>query len=390
MKPLSSSLRLQLVVFALVSASFTNVYLTQPVLPVLAEEFGAGMVLVSFSVSAVLFGIAIANLPFGSLSDRYPIRPLISVGGAMVATGGLIVAVTHSLPLLIAARFLQGLFIPALTTCLAAYLARSLPVERLNVVMGSYVSATVVGGLGGRLLGGWIHPPLHWRFAFVSAAVFIIVATLVALRWLSAQAARSPTERAQAGYLQILGRRDLAPVFACAAGGFAVFSTVFNYLPFRLSEPVFGLSTGLITLIYCVYVVGIGMGPLAGRGANRYGSGPVILVGVAILLGSLLLLLVPHLAAVLAGLIGLCAGFFAIHAAAVGTLNRSLTSGHGRANALYVLFYYGGGWLGITAAGVAYRYGGWQGAVCLAGVFLLAPAIAGVVELRTTRERTRS
>ena len=104
MKPLSSSLRLQLVVFALVSASFTNVYLTQPVLPVLAEEFGAGMVLVSFSVSAVLFGIAIANLPFGSLSDRYPIRPLISVGGAMVATGGLIVAVTHSLPLLCRGR----------------------------------------------------------------------------------------------------------------------------------------------------------------------------------------------------------------------------------------------------------------------------------------------
>ena len=26
--------------------------------------------------------------------------------------------------------------------------------------MGSYVSATVLGGLGGRLLGGWIHPPL--------------------------------------------------------------------------------------------------------------------------------------------------------------------------------------------------------------------------------------
>lgn len=377
-------------VFALVSASFTNVYLTQPVLPVLAEEFGAGMVLVSFSVSAVLFGIAIANLPFGLFSDRYPIRPLITVGGAMVATGGLIVALTNSLPLLIAARFLQGLFIPALTTCLAAYLAKSLPVERLNVVMGSYVSATVVGGLGGRLLGGWIHPPLHWRYAFVSAAVFIIVATLIALRCLPAQAARPRTEQAPVSYLEILGRKDLAPVFACAAGGFAVFSTVFNYLPFRLSEPVFGLSTGLITLIYCVYVVGIGIGPVAGRGANRFGSGPVILAGVAILLCSLLLLLVPRLAAVLAGLVGLCAGFFAIHAAAVGTLNRSLASGHGRANALYVLFYYAGGWLGITAAGVAYRYGGWRGAVCLASAFLLAPAIAGLVELRRAGERARS
>ena len=35
---------------------------------------------------------------------------------------------------------------PALTTCLAAYLSANLPLERLNVVMGSYVSATVAGG----------------------------------------------------------------------------------------------------------------------------------------------------------------------------------------------------------------------------------------------------
>jgi YNFM family putative membrane transporter len=34
-------------------------------------------------------------------------------------------------------------------------------VARLNVAMGAYVSATVVGGLGGRLLGGYLHPPLH-------------------------------------------------------------------------------------------------------------------------------------------------------------------------------------------------------------------------------------
>ena len=171
---------LQALVFSLVAAAISNVYITQPVLPVLQAEFGVSPSQASYTVSAVILGIALANLPFGWLSDRFPVRRLILVGGAVVAAAGLCCAATNSLALLVAARFVQGLFVPALTTCLAAYLSANLPLERLNVVMGSYVSATVAGGLGGRLLGGWIHPPLHWRYAFVTAAVLLIGATLLA------------------------------------------------------------------------------------------------------------------------------------------------------------------------------------------------------------------
>ena len=176
-------LRLQLVVFGLVSASFTHIYLTQPVLPVLQEEYGADPVLVSFSVSAVILGIAVSNLPFGFLADRLPIRPIVLTGGVCVALGALVCALTHNLWVLVVARFGQGIFIPALTSCLAAFLAKSLPPERLNVVMGAYVSATVLGGLGGRLLSGWVHPPQHWRYAFISAAVLLLIATFAA-SWL--------------------------------------------------------------------------------------------------------------------------------------------------------------------------------------------------------------
>ena len=122
--------RLKLIVFALVSASFSNVYITQPVLPVLQDEFGVDLVIVSITMSAVILGIALSNLPFGILIDRYPIQPIILVGGVMVAVAGLVCAFTPNLWVLIGARFVQGLFIPALTTCLAAYLARTLPLAR--------------------------------------------------------------------------------------------------------------------------------------------------------------------------------------------------------------------------------------------------------------------
>ncbi len=186
----------QALVFGLVAAALTTVYITQPVLPILQQEFGVNPSQASYTVSAVILGIALANLPFGMLADRFPVQRLILVGGAVVAACGFFCAATSSLPLLVGARFVQGLFVPALTTCLAAYLSTNLPLERLNVAMGSYVSATVAGGLGGRLLGGFIHPPLHWRYAFVTASLLVVAATLAAVRWLPAgQTPRGTTSR---------------------------------------------------------------------------------------------------------------------------------------------------------------------------------------------------
>lgn len=376
----SSYFRLQFIVFGLVSASFTNIYVTQPVLPVLQSEFSADMVLVSFSVSAVILGIAISNLPFGFLADRYPIHPIIFFGGVLVAAGGLVCAVTKDLWVLIGARFLQGIFIPPLTTCLAAYLAKTLPAARLNVVMGSYVSATVLGGLCGRLLGGWIHPPLHWRYAFMSASALTLMATFTAVRGLPRTSGETGQQHDSIGFSELMKRWDLLRIYLCATGSFAIFSSVFNYLPYRLAEQPFGLSTEMTTLLYLVYVVGIFIGPTAGQISNRFGSGNTLIAGSIVLGGALALILLPSITAVILGLLGTCAGFFTIHAAAVGSLNRKLSSGQGRANALYVLFYYMGGWLGITGSGLAYKQGGWSALIYISMLLLIIPLSAGVGE----------
>ena len=378
----TSDLRLQLTVFALVSAAFTNIYLTQPVLPVLQDVFASDMVTVSLTVSAVILGMALTNLPFGIVADRWPIHPIIFTGGVMVAGGGLICAATASLGMLIGGRFLQGLFIPALTTCLAAYLARTLPAERLNVVMGSYVSATVLGGLGGRLLGGGIQVWLGWRVAFMAAAAVIMGATLYAVISLPRHRVPMQDPALAVGFRQLLRNASFMRIYGCAAAGFAVFSSIFNYLPFRLAETPFNFSTRETTLLYLVYVIGIVMGPIAGRISNRLGSGMTLIGGTMLLALAVLLLLAPSIVAVAAGLLGVCAGFFAVHATAVGALNRRLSGGQGRANALYVLFYYLGGWLGISVTGLAYQKGGWSLVIGLCLGFLLIPLISGMYEIK--------
>lgn len=70
--------------FLLVAATFSTIYLTQPVLPVLREEFGIDAAKASLTVSAVIFGIALATLPFGRLADRFPARPILLLGTAPV------------------------------------------------------------------------------------------------------------------------------------------------------------------------------------------------------------------------------------------------------------------------------------------------------------------
>lgn len=375
-------LGLQTLVFALVSAAFTAIYLVQPVLPVLREEFGVDEQQVSWAVSAVILGIALSNLTFGRLSDRTPVKPLIAIGGAAVSGLGLLCAAAQHIGLLVALRFGQGLFIPALTTCLAAYLARSLPAERLNVAMGSYVAATVVGGLMGRLIGGFIHPPLHWRYAFISVSVLIASATLAALIWLPQGRRGRPETGWTPGFRDLLSRADLLRIYSVAFCSFFVFSALFNYLPFYLSGPPFGFSTNQVTFMYLAYLIGVVVAPLSGRLSNRLGNGATLAIGAGLFAVAIGATNLASAWAVGVGLGGVCAGFFAVHAAAVGSMNRRLTSSRGRANSLYILFYYIGGAAGITVCGVAWQRWGWAGVSGLGLLLLAVIFAAGIVEAR--------
>lgn len=375
-------------VFWLVAAAFTTIYITQPVLPVLQSEFGVSETQASLTISMVVLGIALANLPFGRLADRYRVKPLIAVGGFVVTACSFYCALSEKLPALIAARFIQGLFLPCLTTCVAAYLSRTLPLHRLNVIMGSYISATVAGGLGGRLLGGWIHPPLHWRYAFFSASVFLLAATLAALFWLPGEKKQTGESAGEIGFVGLLRRTELLMIYAAAFSAFFVFSSIFNFLPFYLSGPPFNASTGVITLMYLSYLIGVVMGPLAGNISNRIGNGATMAMGAVVFAVSIGLTLIPSMIGVVLSLAGICAGFFAIHASAAGALNRKLTASRGRANSLYVLFYYLGGYSGITLSGLVYVRAAWQGVTALGVLMLVVPLSVGILDIRRQRHKT--
>ncbi len=365
----------------MVASAFVNIYLTQPVQPALANEFGIGVSSAALTVSAVLLGIFLANLPFGLLADRFPIQPIILFGSLALALAGVLCALSQSLWLLVFGRFLQGLIIPALTTCLAAYLGRSLPMDKLNVAMGSYVSATVVGGLASRLLGGFCGAS-DWRIAFYFAGGLAVLAGLAALRWLPKDDLRQKSEGGEDGFLKLLARPGLLRPYAATFCSMFVFSSLFNYMPFYLSGPPFEVGTTTITLMFFSYIMGVVAGPLAGKAANRLGGGLSMAAGAVIFALAVGLSLLPSLAAMALSLTLVCAGHFTVHAVAAGALNSRLAESQGRANSLYVLFYYLGAWCGITVSGWAYGWGGWPAVAMLGLIVLSVPLAVGLWERR--------
>jgi MFS transporter, YNFM family, putative membrane transport protein len=186
---------------------------------------------------------------------------------------------------------------------------------------------------------------------------------------------------AEGGFSDLLVQPGLVRMLVVGFGGFFVFSSTFNYLPFYLSSPPFSAPTEVITLVYLAYLVGLVTGPLSGRISNQIGSGATMIGGSLVLIAAVAATLIQSLAVIAISLVALCAGFFSVHSAAVGLLNRRLITSRGRANSLYVLAYYTGGAVGITACGYTYNRFAWSGVVALSITVLLLPLAIGLAEI---------
>jgi len=155
-----------------------------------------------------------------------------------------------------------------------------------------------------------------------------------------------------------------AVVFALVAATFLTVYVTQPVLPILRAE--FGVTPGIASLTVSAVVLGIALANLPfGVLADRFPVRPIVVAGGTVFAAAIALTFIPSLAAIAASLTAICGGFFAMHAAAVGSLNARLTESRGRANSLYVLLYYLGGATGISAAGAAYARWGWPGVTTL-------------------------
>jgi MFS transporter, YNFM family, putative membrane transport protein len=346
-------------------AAYADMYVTQPILPVLAREFGVGAARAGLTVSAVVLAIAAASTFYGPLSDALGRKRVMSGATALLALATLACAFAPSFGALVALRALQGSLVPGMTAVSVAYAGDRFQTRDLPGVVGGIIAASVVGGLVGRVLAGAVAGLLGWRAAFVGFAAITVLAALALSRGLVEGGARDRRGLAAswAGMLNHLKDPRLAGAYVVGGALFFGWIGIFTYLPFHLSAPPYGLGTGAVSSVYLVYAAGVVASPLAGRLSGRISPRTLIGVGLVVEAAGMILLLVRPLPLLVLGLVVMVLGTFTAQAVAPAFVNVTATTAKGGASALYLTSYYVGGTLGSALPGLALQAAGWPGVV---------------------------
>lgn len=362
-------------------ACYADMYLTQPVLPVLSREFGLSPARAGLSVSVVVIGVAAASSFHGALSDVLG-RKRVMVGSALLlVVPTLLCAFTRSFDALVALRAVQGLLIPGVTAVSVAYAGDHVDVARLPAVVGALIAASVTGGLTGRVVGGLVASVAGWRAEFALFAAITLAAGLLIAYGLEpgSRAERLGWSRAYGGMLRHLVDRRLLGAFLIGMTLLFAWMGLFTFLPYHLVSPPYRLGTAQVSLMYLVYLAGIAVSPVAGRLAGRISPRLVMGAGLCIAALGMIATLLRPLWAIAAALVVSSVGMFAAQGVAPGFVNRNAASAKGGANALYLMFYYLGGALGSALLGFAWQAWEWGGVVGISALSLLAGLIANLV-----------
>ena len=360
--------------YAATVACYADMYITQPVLPLLSAEFGVAPARAGLSVSAVVLAIAAASSVYGPLSDAVGRKRVMVWSAFALAVPTVLCAATRSFEALLALRAAQGLLIPGVTAVSVAYAGDRVGRERLPAVVGGIIGASVAGGLVGRVVSGLVASVAGWRAGFVVFGLLTSVAAALLARTLrpGATPARVAWRGAYGGMLAHLLDRRLLGAFLIGETLFFGFIGIFTYLPYHLTAAPYRLSTALVSSVYVVYLAGVVASPLAGRLAARRSPRALMAAGLGIAIAGAGVTLLRPLPAVVAGLVVLCVGMFTAQAIAPGFVNASAATAKGGANALYLAFYYVGGTLGSVLPGLAWQAWRWPGVVAVCVVSLAA------------------
>ena len=118
--------------------------------------------------------------------------------------------------------------------------------------------------------------------------------------------------------------------------------------------------------VYFVFLPSILTTPLAGHAVSTFGTQLTFWGAIAVAGAGLPLMLVPGLAAVMAGLALVGVGTFFAQAVATGFIGCAATADRGAASGLYPACYFSGGLAGSAVLGWLFDNYGWT--VCVVGI----------------------
>ncbi|MCW9036140.1 MAG: multidrug effflux MFS transporter [Rhodospirillales bacterium] len=190
-----------LVVITMGSALAMNIIL--PSLPAIQESFKTDYATVQLTLTLFLAGLAIAQLIYGPLSDRYGRRPIALIGLGLFIIGTTACLLAPSIETMIMGRILQ-----AVGGCAGVVIGRAMvrdlyDTDQAAVMIAYLTMAVVVVPTLGPMLGGYLEEWYSWTASFVFILIMNIVFFIAA--FFKAHETLPPPKRHKAHFLEMFG-----------------------------------------------------------------------------------------------------------------------------------------------------------------------------------------
>jgi predicted MFS family arabinose efflux permease len=369
---------------AATAVSVSAIYLSQPILNVLASAFheSARAMGAVVTVTQIGFGCGLVFLvPLGDViaKKRLILAKLGGLAAALLATGMVDTAAQMA-----ACGFALGLFASAAQDFvpLAAELS---PPERRGHAVGTVMGGLLLGILGSRIFSGAIAQAVGWRWSFLACAVLTL--GILGLVWRRVPSVEQEHKASYPALLRsmasLLRAQPLLLMCTLAHGcvGFT-FSAFWTVLSFHLGGAPFNLSPVEIGAFALAGLAGAAMAPIAGHLSDRYGPILNIRCALGLVAGSFVaLLLAPgSLVMVVVAVVVFDLGVqlsMVSHQTIIYALDPGARS---RVNAVYVGGLFGFFALGSFVATWVFTANGWRGVclLCLASCAVSALLHAGL------------
>lgn len=356
---------------------FINLYSPQSILPLLSQEFGAGVAEVSTIITVSTLAVALTAPFTGTVADVLGRKRVIVAAMFALVVPTAMIGLSTSLPAMIFWRAVQGLVLPPIFAVTVAYIGDEWPHHEATTAAGIYSSGSSLGGFSGRLVTGFFADLIGWRFGFFALAG-VAFAGAFAVLWLLPHERRFVRSEGLVAsgrhMLAHLRNRQLVATYAVGFGVLFNFICTFTFVSFHLAAPPYNLSASWLGALFVVYLAGSVLTPWTGWAVGRFGRRRFMVRVIALWAAGIVLTLAPSLPLIVLGLAISAACGLICQAVSTGYVAITAKAGRSSAVGLYVTCFYVGGSFGAALGGVAWTIGGWPACVVLVMAMLLIQA----------------
>jgi len=349
-----------------------SIYYNQPMLGILAREFGIGPGEVARVAVLTQVGYALGMVFLASLGDCVERRRLIALTSTALALALACAALAPSFAVLSAASLCIGILatVAQQVVPMAAHLA---PDNQRGRVVGSVMAGLLAGILLARTISGAVSQYFSWREMFgLAALATLAMGAVLALRLPRAEPAAGLSYPRVLSSMATLLRKHARLRRAGMVQGllFSAFVAFWANLALYLEQPPFSQGSAVAGLLGVLGVAGVLAAPLAGRLADkgRGGRGKLIAWGAASLAAAFALMgfFQGSWTALVLGIILMDIG---LQAAMISNQSRVYgldASARSRLNTVFMTIMFASGSVGTAIGAWIFARYGWAG-VCVMG-----------------------